>query len=394
MSAVPNLRFAEFNDTLKKVKLNDVANIKRGAGSQYIDYVNGCENGIRLIRIGDFLGSDPVYVVNSDAVQRFTLKSGDILIAGTGATAGIVFEIPDFFSGLAFSYNAPRIRPTGVDTKYFLNYLKTPSLETQKRRLFTGNAQPFLDTTDLRNLWFFLPSLAEQKKIADFLGAVDEKIRLLRALKDGLETFKKGVMQKIFTQTLRFKADDGSDFPDWEKKSADDIFKNHSNKDHLGDLPILAITQEHGAIARDSLDKEIQTTQASIDSYKVVERGDFIISLRSFQGGIEYSEVHGICSPAYTILKPILPISGGFYKQYMKMGDFIQRLSMTVVGIRDGKQISYSAFSTLKLHYPSLPEQQKIADFLSAIDDKITAVTAQIDRMQDFKKGLLQQMFV
>ena len=125
-----------------------------------------------------------------------------------------------------------------------------------------------------------------------------------------------------------------------------------------------------------------------------MEPGDFIISLRSFQGGIEYSTVLGICSPAYTILKRTRQIDDGFYKQFLKSGNFVRRLALTVVGIRDGKQISYGAFSTLKLPYPHPDDQRKIADFLSAIDTKINTISARITEMETFKKGLLQKMFV
>ncbi|MBE0501569.1 MAG: restriction endonuclease subunit S, partial [Desulfuromonadales bacterium] len=159
-------------------------------------------------------------------------------------------------------------------------------------------------------------------------------------------------------------------------------------------LPLLAITQDNGAVLRVDTEKEIITSEASIKSYKIIEKGDFIISLRSFQGGIEYSRVMGICSPAYTILKSQVEICDDFYRHYFKMADFISRLSATTVGIREGKQISYSAFGTLKLVCPCLDEQQKIADCLSAIDTKIESVAKQIGQVESFKKGLLQKMFV
>ena len=257
-----------------------------------------------------------------------------------------------------------------------------------------GHGTGRLDTDQLKSLPIRFPSLPEQKKIAAFLGVVDAKIAALRARVAGLERYKRGLMQALFSQTLRFTKPDGSAFPDWEEKRANELFASTSNKNHTGDLPILAITQEGGAVLREDIDIDIKATAASVLSYKIVEPGDFIISLRSFQGGIEYSRVLGICSPAYTVLKPIHPISDGFFQSYLKDADFVSRLSATVVGIRDGKQISYSAFSTLILPYPHPDEQAKIAEALSAMDAKIAAVTAQLDQMQGFKKGLLQQMFV
>ena len=201
-------------------------------------------------------------------------------------------------------------------------------------------------------------------------------------------------MQKIFSQEIRFKDDKGKEFPEWEMKFAKDVFKNHTNKNHNGDLPILAATQDKGVVYRDSIDIKIQSSQESINTYKIVEVGDFVISLRSFQGGIEYSNVYGICSPAYTVLKPKIEISNEFFRYYFKRESFIQQLSSTVIGIRDGKQISYEPFSGLKLLFPTVKEQEKIGSFITAFENKINLVNTQLEKTQAWKKGLLQKMFV
>src|SRR5690606_11710191 len=107
--------------------------------------------------------------------------------------------------------------------------------------------------------------------------------------------------------------------------------------------------------------RRVVMPDGSTQGYKLVVPGNFIISLRSFQGGLEYSSYRGLVSPAYTVLEPIQSIDDEFYKQYYKSYDFIGHLAVAVIGIRDGKQISYEDFSFLKLPYPSLEEQQKIA---------------------------------
>lgn len=258
----------------------------------------------------------------------------------------------------------------------------------------TGISVLGISKGNLGRVKVFLPTPNEQKKIADFLTAVDQKIAQLTEKKSCLEQYKKGVMQRLFTQRLRFLDISGNTFPNWEIKKASDVFENYSNKDHDGTLPILAATQENGVVRRDGIGIDIKSSAESILSYKIVEVGNFVISLRSFQGGIEYSNMRGICSPAYTILREKIKISHDFFKFYFKREDFISRLSETVIGIRDGKQISYSAFAGMKLSFPSVPEQQKIADFLTAIDAKISALGNQLTAAQDFKKSLLQKMFV
>ena len=200
-------------------------------------------------------------------------------------------------------------------------------------------------------------------------------------------------MQQLFSQNLRFKAAEGSDFPEWEIREAGDIFKNHSNKNHDGNLPVLAVTQDKGVVDMNFSDIKIDSSSRSMKSYKIIEPGDFVISLRSFQGGIEYSNIKGISSPAYTILKPKIEIVDDFYKYYFKKEEFISRLNSAVIGIRDGKQISYSVFSEMKLYYPSLPEQTKIANFFTAIDKKIESIGKELEINKQFKKGLLKQIF-
>ena len=275
-------------------------------------------------------------------------------------------------------------------------YLSSEKTLVQLRDLATGTSNSMKNITkpDVLNIDLFAPKKEEQTKIASFLSTMDEKISQLSQKHELLSQYKQGMMQKLFSQQIRFKAGDGTEFGDWEVIQANQLFENYSNKNHDGTLTILAATQDRGVVPRDEIDIDIKSSDASVLSYKIIEKGNFVISLRSFQGGIEYSNYHGICSPAYTVLKSIKPIASGFYRDYLKTNDFIQRLSATVVGIRDGKQISYQAFSTLVVDYPSIEEQTKIANFLSAIDQKIEGVAQQIEQAKQWKKGLLQQMFV
>ncbi len=202
------------------------------------------------------------------------------------------------------------------------------------------------------------------------------------------------MMQKIFSQKLRFKKADGSDYPKWEEKYGNKIFETVTNKNHNSDLPVLAISQEFGAIPRDMIDYQITVSEKSVSTYKIVEIGDYIISLRSFQGGIEYSNYKGICSPAYIILRPFIKVNRDFYRFYFKTERYIKLLNRNIEGIRDGKMISYKQFSDIKLPLPSLEEQIKIANFLSSLDTKISQNKKVLEETQKFKKALLQKMFV
>ncbi len=183
------------------------------------------------------------------------------------------------------------------------------------------------------------------------------------------------------------------DAGEWQLLNGDNVFDQISNKYHNSDLPILAITQEYGAIPREEINYHVSVTDKSIESYKVVETGDFIISLRSFQGGIEYSNYKGLCSPAYVILRKKIDVSNHFYKQFFKTNIFIQSMNKNIEGIRDGKMVSYKQFSELLLPYPFPNEQQKIADCFTSIDELITTQTQKLEALKTHKKGLMQYLF-
>ena len=181
---------------------------------------------------------------------------------------------------------------------------------------------------------------------------------------------------------------------DWDGAvRAKDVFKNHTDKKHNGDLEILAATQENGIVPRSQIGIDIQCSEEGVNGYKKVSKGDFVISLRSFQGGIEYSEYDGIVSPAYTVLQPVREISDGYYRNYFKTDSFIQRLNGAVYGIRDGKQIGYQDFGDMYIHCPPIDEQKKIAEVLSCCDRVIELKQQFIAELQRLKSGFLQAMF-
>ncbi len=180
---------------------------------------------------------------------------------------------------------------------------------------------------------------------------------------------------------------------EWRSQSGAVLFDQVSNKDHNSDLPVLAITQEHGAVPRSLIDYHVSVADKSIEGYKVVEVGDFIISLRSFQGGIEYSSYKGICSPAYVILRLAPGYSADYFRHFLKTDRFIGQLTKNLEGLRDGKMVSYKQFSELQLPTPSQKEQQRIADCLSSLDELITAETQKLDALKTHKKALMQQLF-
>ncbi|MCB1216213.1 restriction endonuclease subunit S [bacterium] len=183
------------------------------------------------------------------------------------------------------------------------------------------------------------------------------------------------------------------DAGEWEIYSGDNLFEQVRDLSPEPGLPVLAITQEHGAIPRELIDYHVSVTEKSIESYKVVRAGNFIISLRSFQGGIEYSQYDGICSPAYVILRRRIDGSDEYFKHYLKTPRFIHILTRNLEGLRDGKMISYKQFSELQISVPTVPEQHKIAGCLASLDKLISLEAQKLTALKTHKQGLQQQLF-
>lgn len=208
---------------------------------------------------------------------------------------------------------------------------------------------------------------------------IESRIKAIKEgkLPEGYKRTKAGIMPVDWDGTIQAKK----------------LFKKHTDKKHDGDLEILAATQERGIVPRSQIGIDIQCSDEGVKGYKKVSKGDFVISLRSFQGGIEYSEYTGIISPAYTVLKPIKDISTGFYRNYFKTDTFIKRLNGAVYGIRDGKQIGYEDFGDMYVHCPPLAEQECIAEILIQCDRVIELKEKKLDELKQLKKEFLRKMF-
>jgi type I restriction enzyme S subunit len=187
----------------KILSLGEIADIKRGLPSQDLNYVESDSDGVRLIRINDFKSDSPKFIKETDKTKKLTLKKGDVLIAGTGATAGISFLVNDLWDGLPFSYNAPRIRVKKGNSSTFVYFiLNSEKIKRQQNKLFTGNAQPFLDTRAIASFNIPVPPLAEQQKIAEILSTLDVKIEVIDQQIIETQALKKGLMQRLLTKGI------------------------------------------------------------------------------------------------------------------------------------------------------------------------------------------------
>ena len=226
----------------------------------------------------------------------------------------------------------------------------------------------------------------EQERISTILTTQDKVIELKEKQLAEKQRQKKYLMQQLLTGKKRLPGFYGA----WSFPKAKELFQSVSDKDHNGDLAVLSSTQDRGIVPRDEVDIDIKYDACSLVNYKKVSKGNFVISLRSFQGGIEYSTYTGLVSPVYTVLSSRKEISDGYYKQFFKSTDYINRLNVAVYGIRDGKQISYEDFGRLRIPYPPIKEQDAIAEVLSTADREVNLLRQDIEQEKQKKKALMQ----
>ena len=292
--------------------------------------------------------------------------------------------------GMIGSHRFPMYRPVNdrVDVDYLISYFLTKRGTDILESASPGGAgrNKTLGQDRFLKSKIVLPPIEEQQKIAAILTTQEKVIELKEKRLAEKQRQKKYLMQQLLTGKKRLPGFSG----EWTFPKAKEIFQSVSDKDHNGDLAVLSSTQDRGIVPRNEVDIDIKYDACSLVNYKKVTKGNFVISLRSFQGGIEYSTYTGLVSPAYTVLASRQEISAEYYKQFFKSVDYINRLNVAVYGIRDGKQISYGDFGRLRIPYPPIKEQIAIAEVLTAADREIDLLRQEIEQEKQKKKALMQ----
>lgn len=296
--------------------------------------------------------------------------------------------------GMIGSHRFPMYRPKNdlVDIDYLIYYFLTKRGTDILEAASPGGAgrNRTLGQERFLKSKITLPPLPEQQKIATILSTQDKVIELKEKLLAQKQQQKKYLMQQLLTGKKRLPGFDRK----WNYVKANEIFKSIVDKSHGGKLEVLSSTQDKGIVPRSQVDIDIKYDENSLSTYKKVCEGDFVISLRSFQGGIEYSNYAGIVSPAYTVLRAIVKIDAGYYKQFFKSSNYIKRLNVAVYGIHDGKQISYDDFGQIKIPVPPIEEQREVAKILSTADHEIDLLQKSIEAEKQKKKALMQLLLM
>ncbi|OXB06408.1 hypothetical protein B0A57_11715 [Flavobacterium psychrophilum DSM 3660 = ATCC 49418] len=380
----PKLRFPEFNGNWDDFILGKIAKFSKGKGISKSDI---SKNGkFECIRYGE------LYTVYGETISKIVSKTdldskdlifssyNDIIIPASGetqldiATASCVLK-----DGVALGgdLNIIKTDNNGVFLSYYLNNSKKEDIAS----LAQGVSVVHLYSSQLSTLNINLPSLEEQTKIANFLSSIDEKLNLLKEKKALLEDYKKGMMQKIFNQEIRFKDDNGNDFEDWEEMSLGSMCKITTGK-----LDANAMVE----------DGEYRFYTCAKDYYRIDKYAFDTEALLISGNGANVGYIHYYRGKFNAYQRTY--ILDGFEENITYVKFYLQMfLPKRVKGEKNDGNTPYIVLSTLsemEFLIPSKAEQTKIANFLSAIDKKIELVSNQIQDTQEYKKGLLQQMFV
>jgi type I restriction enzyme S subunit len=338
--------------------------------------------------------------------SQFYLEAGDFLISRRQIVHGACAVVPEEFSGSIVSneYAVLRCKP-GLDLG-FLKYL-SHSVYFQQTCFHASIGvhveKMIFKLEDWLKFRVNVPPLEEQKRIAAGFEAVDAKLVALREKADGLRQFKTGLMQRLFSQELRFTREDGSNFPEWDLVPFKDVFIRTKSKNDRGLKNVLTISARHGLVSQEDFFNKSVASE-NLNNYYHVKRGEFAYN-KSYSkyypmGAIKRLTLYdeGVVSPLYICFAAKDEAAASFFEHYFESGMLNAEISrIAQEGARNHGLLNVSVvdfFNQISVFLPTPEEQHKIADTLSALDAKIDAVTDQITHMETFKKGLLQKMFV
>lgn len=328
--------------------------------------------------------------INSDGADlvKMTLRKGDILLNRTNSPdlvgkVGIVREDSD----AVFASYLVRLKTNLelVDAEYLNAWLNGDIAQRAIKRISTrAVSQANVNPTEFQK---YCPVLLpddqrEQVRVAAILHTWDEAIEKLETLIHRADRQVSSVRQRLFEPIYLSRKG---------LARARAVFETVSDKARP-DLPLLAVMQDIGIVRRDELDRRVAMPDGETSGYKVVRPGDFVISLRSFEGGLELSNILGLVSPAYTVLRPIHTICLDYFKHYFKSRSFIGRLDKMIFGIRDGKQIAFRDFGDMFIPCPSLEVQKAHAEILNTASQIIETAHRLKTALERQKRGLMQKL--
>ena len=380
----PNLRFPEFQGEWEKCKLGDYGKVVTGNTPPTKDIEN-YENGTYLWASPADLGTiksitETKTMLSAQGFSKTrTLPKGSVLVTCIGSTIGK--------AGMATKEMSTNQQINSIvvndnnDNEFV--YYAIQSAFPRYLSSIAVQAVPIISKSAFELLPNNRPYLQEQKKIGKFLSMLDERIATQNKIIEDLKKLKCAIIEKVYSEIQGKEYSYGQLFDVVNERNKQMEYSN-----------ILSASQEKGMVNRDDLNLNIQFERSNINTYKIVRKGDYVIHLRSFQGGFAFSDKLGVCSPAYTILRTYSLLEYGYLSNYFTSQRFIKSLVLVTYGIRDGRSINVDEWLRMKITIPPKEHQQYIVKVIGTFERKIEDEEAYAAQLSIQKQYLLRQMFI
>ena len=384
---VPNLRFPEFEGEWKESTIGEMFDLYSGNTPSRLnkEHFKGTVNWISSGELKEhYIYSSKEQISEEAAKSLKLLPVGTFVIAIYGLEAdgvrgtGSITQEPSTISQACMSFI-----PKGVIENEFLYSWYKKHGNVIGIRYAQGTKQQNLSYDILEKFRIAYPNTKEQEELNKFISLLDERIATQNKIIEDLKKLKCAIIEKLYAEVKGTK---------YSYRQLFNII-NERNK-QLEYSNVLSASQEKGMVSRDDLNLDIQFERSNINTYKIVKNGDYVIHLRSFQGGFAFSEKTGVCSPAYTILRPNGLLVYGYLSYYFTSREFIQSLIIVTYGIRDGRSINVDEWLDMKVVIPSKEQQSHIVNVIKSIENKIKNEETYSNCLLKQKQYLLRQMFI
>jgi type I restriction enzyme S subunit len=410
---VPQLRFSEFDGVWNTTKISEVFTLFNGYAFSSSNALKS--DGVLWVKIADVgidnMKTDSLSYLPKEYVstyKKFVLKEGDYVVALTRPILSgnlKIARINSYFDNSLLNQRVAKLL-TNNNPTFVFNLLKRDKLIKSIENNIAGSDPPNLSPKDINHIIIKIPSIKEQQKIASFLTEVDTKLSQLTKKKALLENYKKGVMQQIFSQHLRFKDDDGNDYGDWEEKklgSLSSLITKGTTPTSLGFtylkegvnfIKVECITKR-GFIDIGFTPKVSEECNTALKR-SALKVSDILFSIAGTLGRtaiVKEKDLPANTNQALSIIRLKRGVNLNFINHSLNTAS-IEKYIFKMVSVGAQPNLNLQQVGNIKIKIPCLKEQNKIANFLSDLDAKIEVLSTSIENTQYFKKGLLQQLFV
>ena len=384
---VPNLRFPEFQGEWEESTIGEMFDLYSGNTPSRLnkEHFKGTVNWISSGELKEhYIYSSKEQISEEAAKSLKLLPVGTFVIAIYGLEAegvrgtGSIIQEPSTISQACMSFI-----PKGVIENEFLYSWYKKHGNVIGIRYAQGTKQQNLSYDILEKFRIAYPNTKEQEKLNKFISLLDERISTQSKIIEDLKKLKSAIIEKLYSE-IQGK--------EYSYRQLFEIINERNNRLEFSN--VLSASQERGMVSREDLNLDIKFERSNINTYKIVRNGDYVIHLRSFQGGFAFSNIVGVCSPAYTIMRPKDLLEYGYLSYYFTSRQFIKSLVIVTYGIRDGRSINVDEWLDMKIVIPTKERQRHIVRTIKVFENRIENEEMYASCLLKQKQYLLRQMFI